>query len=173
VTGRLLEQTVFVGVCHMQRLRQMGEDKEHARGRGPLHPVNRQPVEGRRQGGGERLGEMERDVMISHGATEVLLDRMHHCVDPFAVWICERCHVFADPLPPEGGVPILTDADAAAQGIDDAAVAGNVQWHRCSNCGRYDGIHRVNLTYGSKLLMQFLQALNLSPRIVTSTLKAA
>lgn len=63
-TGRPLASRVCIGAVHYQRLRHCVIDKVHARSRGPVQLITRQPVEGRSRGGGLRVGSSHDDVFL-------------------------------------------------------------------------------------------------------------
>lgn len=101
-TGLPLEGHVFIGVTQYQRLRHLVSDKLHARSTGKKQILTRQPVEGRSRRGGFRLGEMERDSFIAHGASSILIDRFMTQSDPCPIWMCKLCRRLSEPpAPPE------------------------------------------------------------------------
>jgi DNA-directed RNA polymerase II subunit RPB2 len=148
ITGEPLETTVFFGPTSYQKLRHCVADKVHARARGSMTLITRQPREGRSRGGGLRIGEMERDCMLSHGASAVLLDRLMHQSDEFETRVCRHCGLLAESLSPL--VPL--------------GVGGHRDY--CRNCklGGPENIAVIALPYAAKLLHQELGGLNIAMR---------
>ena len=69
----------------------MVSDKYQVRATGTVNPLTRQPIKGRKKGGGIRLGEMERDSLLSHGTAFLLHDRLLNCSDRHIAFACRRC----------------------------------------------------------------------------------
>ncbi|KAK9154421.1 hypothetical protein Sjap_001901 [Stephania japonica] len=84
VLGTELTCEIFIGPVYYQRLRHMVSDKFQVRSTGRVDQVTRQPIKGRKRGGGIRFGEMERDAMLAH-------DRLHTCSDHHIADVCSLC----------------------------------------------------------------------------------
>nr|AOE43177.1 RNA polymerase I second largest subunit [Coremiostelium polycephalum] len=90
-TGREFEADIFFGVCYYQRLRHMVKDKYQVRALGKVNALTRQPIKGRKVGGGIRFGEMERDSLLAHGVSFCLNDRLMKSSDYARVKVCKLC----------------------------------------------------------------------------------
>ena len=91
MTGELIKAKIFIGPTYYQRLKHIVSDKMHGRARGHVTTLCRQPLEGRSRDGGLRVGEMERDCIISHGSSKFLQERLFELSDPFRIVVCNDC----------------------------------------------------------------------------------
>ncbi|GAB2213945.1 hypothetical protein Drorol1_Dr00018272 [Drosera rotundifolia] len=91
IYGVELKCEIFIGPVYYQRLRHMVSDKFQVRSTGVVDQVTRQPIKGRKCGGGIRFGEMERDAMLAHGAAYLLHDRLHSSSDYHVADVCTLC----------------------------------------------------------------------------------
>jgi DNA-directed RNA polymerase beta subunit len=113
----------------------------NSRSSGPVVQLTRQPAEGRSRDGGLRMGEMERDCLIAHGAMSFLKERMMDVSDLFNIYVCQSCGLFAS------ANPVL-------------------QTYKCHGCRQYSQISLIQIPYACKLLMQELQGMMMTPRFV-------
>jgi DNA-directed RNA polymerase beta subunit len=90
-----LSNKIFFGLCHYQALRHHVSDKIQMRARQGVKANTRQPVSGRSKEGGLRVGEMERDALISHGGSALLRERLCDVSDAYTLPICSVCGVIA------------------------------------------------------------------------------
>jgi DNA-directed RNA polymerase II subunit RPB2 len=138
-TGQQMKTKIFIGPTYYQRLKHMVADKVHSRSTGPIQVLTRQPVEGRSREGGLRFGEMERDCMISHGASAFLKERLLDQSDTYETQVCKDCGMFA-----------IHDVDK--------------QNMYCNACNKAD-VFTVKMPYACKLLFQELYSMNITPRM--------
>ena len=89
--GTLVESKIYVGVCAYQALKHNVADKIQARNTGKNMPLTHQPIKGKSNEGGGKIGGMERDAIISHGIADCVLDRMMNSSDLFKVVVCKKC----------------------------------------------------------------------------------
>ncbi|EFC45012.1 predicted protein [Naegleria gruberi] len=137
ITGETMSCYIYFGPVFYQRLKHMVLDKMHARSKGPVRILTRQPLEGRSKEGGLRLGEMERDCLIGYGASALLLERLMLSSDEYKVHVCEDC-----------------------------GMIGYMGY--CNFCKSKQNISLLPMPYAFKLLIQELQAMNISPKLKLS-----
>ena len=89
ITGEMFTSKIYIGNMYYLKLKHMVANKIHSRARGPIQLLTRQPTEGRAKEGGLRLGEMEKDTFVAHGASLLLKERFDS--DRTVVPVCENC----------------------------------------------------------------------------------
>ena len=138
ITGEQFESKIFIGNMYYLKLKHMVANKMHARARGPIQLLTRQPTEGRAKEGGLRLGEMEKDTFVAHGASLLLKERFDS--DKTIVPVCEKCGIIA---------------------IYDEYKNKSY----CPICGDATEINNIELSYAFKLLLDELKSLCIYPKL--------
>jgi len=133
VTGKRLKAKIFVGNLYYLKLKYMVLNKLHGRASGKIALLTRQPIEGRSRGGALRLGEMEQQALVAHGASLLLKERYDS--DKVNLLICKHC---------------------GSTGIEDNIRNKKV----CSVCASEE-VEPVEVSYAFKLLIEELQGLHI------------
>ena len=163
MTGEQIETEIFMGPTYYMRLKHMVKDKINYRALGPRTALTHQPVSGRANDGGLRIGEMERDVLISHGATNFLKESMMDRGDKYYMAVCNTTgmiaiynpakNLFMSPMA-DGPIQFTGSLDGKIMNIENITKFGR-------------SFSLVAVPYSMKLLIQELQTANIQMRIIT------
>ena len=162
MTGEQLFSDIYIGPTYYMRLKHMVKDKINYRALGPRTMLTRQTVQGRANDGGLRIGEMERDGVMAHGASAFLNDSFMIRGDEYFMAVCNKTgavaiynpnlNLFLSPFS-DGPINFNTTLD------------GKMNIRSVSRFGRSFSI--VRIPYALKLLIQELQVMNIQMRIIT------
>lgn len=162
MNGEQLQADIYMGPTYYMRLKHMVKDKINYRARGPNTSLTRQPVQGRANDGGLRIGEMERDGVLAHGMSYFLNESFMIRGDEYYIAVCNKTgsiaiynedkNLFLSPYA-DGPIQFATNPD------------GTQNIKNLSRYGRSFSILRV--PYSLKLLIQELQVMNVQMRIIT------
>jgi len=161
-SGEQMDAQIFIGPTYYMRLKHMVKDKINYRARGPRTVLTRQTVQGRANDGGLRIGEMERDGVIAHGAAKFLQESMLVRGDEYYMAVCNKTGMTAVYntsynlfLSPYADGPLRFTGT-----LDDGMNIENI-----SRFGRSFSVIRI--PYALKLLIQELQTMNVQLRLIT------
>jgi DNA-directed RNA polymerase II subunit RPB2 len=166
MTGERMESQIFMGPTYYMRLKHMVKDKINYRTRGPRTVLTRQTVQGRANDGGLRIGEMERDGVIAHGAAYFLRQSMLERGDDYQMAVCNKTGMIAIYNPAQN-LFMSPMADGPIQFAETMTSTDNqaLNIEKLTRFGRSFSVVRV--PYAFKLLMQELQAMNVQMRVLT------
>lgn len=136
--GNRYKTKIFVGNMYFLRLKHLVSNKIQARSIGTKELLTRQPVEGKNKGGGLRLGEMEKDAIVAHGASVLMHERFSSDEEEFV--ICTDC----------GSIGYYNRYK-------------NV--YQCPSCGNNTDMRKVRMAHAFKLFLQELEAIGVRPKI--------
>ena len=162
MTGEQIESEIFIGPNYYMRLKHMVKDKINYRAQGPRTLLTRQTVQGRANDGGLRIGEMERDGLIAHGATKFIQESFMVRGDEYSMAVCNTsgCTAIYN-IREDNFYSLHTDGNPVfSNDLNDSMKLKSV-----SRYGRNFSI--VQIPYSLKLLMQELQTMNIQMRIIT------
>ena len=162
LTGEQLNSSIFIGPTYYMRLKHMVKDKINHRSTGPITALTRQTVHGRANDGGLRIGEMERDGVVAHGATSFLRESFMIRGDNYQLAVCNQ----------SGNVAIYNckNKQFFSPTVDgpikySEPISENSKILNISKYGKSFSIVKVPYTF--KLLLQELQSMNIQMRIIT------
>ena len=136
ISGKKIIAKIFIGSLYYLKLKYMVANKLHGRASGKIALLTRQPIEGRSRGGALRLGEMEQQALVAHGASLLLKERYDS--DKIVLHICENC----------GSI----------------AIEDNIRNRiYCPICGSEE-TEPVEISYAFKLLLEELQGLHIQTK---------
>jgi len=164
MSGDQLSADIFIGPTYYMRLKHMVKDKINYRARGPNTVLTRQPVQGRANDGGLRIGEMERDGILAHGMSYFLNESfmVRGEKTDYYIAVCNKTgaisiynksrNLFLSPYA-DGPIHFHMNPDGTQSILN------------LSRFGRSFSILRV--PYSFKLMIQELQVMNIQMRIIT------
>jgi DNA-directed RNA polymerase II subunit RPB2 len=148
ITNKEIDTPIFMGPCYYQALRHHVLDKQQARSDGPRKIITRQPIRGISsvKEGGLRVGEMERDALISHGAPSILQERLCTSSDEYKFPHCSNCER-----------PAMLNAETNT--------------FSCNTCGDKAKIGQCVMPYVTKYLQQTLSSAGWDFRLNTKKIE--
>jgi DNA-directed RNA polymerase II subunit RPB2 len=162
LTGEQMSTKIFMGPTYYQRIKQMVKDKINSRSSGKYTLKNRQPPSGRAMGGGLRIGEMERDAILSHGLSQFLKESTYERSDKYSYTISNKSGLIGiSNTAINRFICPSTDGPLEFNQTDDVDNI-NIETRNSKNSNLYT----VKVPYSTKLLTQELESMNIGMRLI-------
>ncbi len=142
-TGNWIDAMIFVGPAYYQRLQKFVSKQIYSISTGPTCVITRQPVEGKANKGGLRIGEMEKDVIISHGAGHFIMEKFRDDSDGFDIYVCNTC----------GTRPVVNER------------TNLIICNACRKSGMNPQISKSRSTWSSRLFFDELESMNVGVKL--------
>jgi DNA-directed RNA polymerase II subunit RPB2 len=136
--GTAIDTLIFTGPTYYQRLHKFVIDQVYSVSHGPSDAKTLQPLDGKSSGGGLKIGEMEKDVLCSHGVSRFLSEKFFDHSDGYREYIC-RC----------GKAAVFNKRE-------------NI--YKCVYCKDNADISKINTSWTAKLFKQELESMNIGVR---------
>lgn len=143
MNGKWIDTEIFIGPAYYQRLQKFVNETVYAVSHGSTDAITRQPLEGKSSNGGLRVGEMEKDVLITNGVSRFLSEKFYDNSDGFKVYICATCGKYA-------------------------VLNHKINLYKCVTCGDNADIQEIDSSWSAKLFRQELRGMNIN---MTTNLK--
>lgn len=144
MSGVKIKATIFMGPVYYHRLTHLVSNKIFSSINTNIkNKLTRQPLNGRSNDGGLRIGEMEKDCLIRHGIVKFTNERMMELSDKYTLRICNKCKTYYH---------------ISKLGKNNLI---------CNKCKNID-ISTINIPYAAKLLVQELESMGLNVNLTPS-----
>lgn len=145
-TGKVFRSLIFIGPTTYQRLQKYVLDENYANQTGPTNVLTHQPLDGKINNGGLRLGEMEVWVLNSHGVINAMREKLYKDSDGATIYICRECS-------------------------NRAIVNEKLGIYKCKFCGPNADISQVQSSRVANLFFSEASAMNVNMRFGLDPLK--
>lgn len=142
-TGEWIDVMIFCTPVYYQRLQKFAVEEIYSITTGPTSIITRQPLEGKANKGGLRIGEMEKDVIISHGASHFIMEKFRYDSDGFYIYVCRNC----------GNRPVVNQKNNI------------LRCNTCEDMGLEPQVFKVYSTWSSRLFFDELESMNVAVKL--------
>ena len=167
ITGEELKVNFFIGPTYYLRLTHQVSDKYQARDDGLKTALTHQPVSGRALGGGGRIGEMERDAVLSHGISSFLKESFMERSDKYKFYISTKSGLISAVNPDKNIFRDFTN-DSTVQYVDE----NNQVVKRTVNSSDSEFVC-IEAPYSFKLFLQEVESMGIAPRLIAKSVLEA